>query len=544
MLATDFIYADIINEQQANKVAVTFLESQTSTNSLKAILHYKKVDQDGTVAFYVFNFLSYQGFVIVTGDDNIEPVIAYSTKSSFDISIAGNIGVSDWMNDVNEQVKSIKKQNLKADTRISNLWTEYLSGTYIPNMQSASVGPLLTTTWGQSKSGYPSYNSLCPFDTAASNQHCPAGCLATAMAQIMKYWNYPAHGSGSHGYSDNHGYQSANFGGTTYNWAQMPNVLTSTSTIDVDLLMYHCGVAVDMDYEANESGAFVYNFIYQDAEDGFVDYFNYSSSMYFMSRSYYEQSYGINSWISLLKSELDENRPILYRGEGSAGGHAWVCDGYNALDQFWMNWGWNGANNGFFSLSNLNPGNYAFNNDQGALLGIRPANLSACDSHWTLTGNQQNDYTWQASDYIHSNMNIYAGKNAAYTAQNQIILTPGFVVNQNAKFSAKIQPCITPRFGENISSDATEKVNDNNLSVYPNPFSNNVTIEFDLTKDDETTIKLFDLMGKELKTISKSFFAQGKHDITTDASELQAGIYFIVLQGSDFRKEQKIIKVN
>lgn len=544
MLTADLIHAAKISEQQANKVAVTFLESQTGNTSLKAILHYKKVDPDGTVAFYIFNFLAYQGFVIVTGDDNLEPVIAYSTESNFDIDIASQSGVSVWMSDIHEQVKSIMKQNLKADTRISNLWTAYSSGTLITNPQSASVLPLLTTKWNQSHTigGTAHYNSLCPFDVPA-NKNCVAGCTATAMAQIMKYWNYPAHGTGSHSYTDNHGVQSANFGATTYNWSQMPDSVSSSSTNDVDILMYHCGVAVETDYEANESSAYMLSgYFHTSAQEAYVDYFGYSSSIQGLCSWMFQP----NAWIALLKNELDEKRPIQYAGHGS-GGHTWVCDGYNALDQFHMNWGWGGGPNclnGYFSLTNLNPGGHDYNSTQQALIGIRPSALSDCDSYWNLTGNQNYDFTWQASDYINSNMTICAGMNAAYTAQNQIILTPGFHVYQNAIFTAKIQSCITTKNSEEPSPEVTMKGDDNNLSAYPNPFSDNMTIEFDLLKDDDATIKLFDIMGKEIKTISKSFFTQGKHNITTETADLPVGIYFVVLQSSDFSKEQKIIKVN
>ena len=541
LLAVDLIHAAQISEQQANKVAVTFLKSQTGNNSLKAVLHFKQVDPDGSVDFYVFNFIGFQGFVIVTGDDNLEPVIAYSTESSFDISSASKSGVSTWMSDIHGQVRSILKQNLQADTRISGLWSAYSNGTVILNPQTTAVAPLLTTTWDQTKIGSPSYNSLCPYDAAASNQRCLTGCTATAMAQIMKYWNYPAHGTGSHSYTDNHGVQSANFGATTYNWSQMPDVLTSSSTNDVDILMYHCGVSVEMDYEANFSGAYVLSgYFHTSAQDAYVDYFGYSSSIQGLCSWMFQP----NAWIALIKNELDEKRPVQYVGDGPAGKHTWVCDGYNASNQFHMNWGWGGSHDGYFSLTSLNPGTYSFNSTQQALIGIRPSALSSCDSYWNLSGSQHYDYMWQSSDYITSCMNILSNTHAAYTAENQIILTPGFRANLNSNFSAKIQPCITTKISENPSVKATGEEGDIHLSVYPNPFTDNLTIEFELSDEDNISVKLVDIMGNRIREISNSFRTKGRHNIRVNASDLPAGIYFVMLQGSGYKAERKIIKIN
>ncbi|MBK7684530.1 MAG: C10 family peptidase [Bacteroidetes bacterium] len=253
--------AESVGEEKANQVAVNFLQSTTGLTGLKAILNYKQIEPDGAIDFYVFNFDSPNAFVIVTGDDIFQPVIAYSTESVFDVSNVNQFGVSDWISDVQNQMREALKSNIKAEPRIAALWFAYISGSPIANPQAVAVTPLLTTTWDQSQdiSGSPHYNSLCPFNNNA-NARSLAGCVATAMAQIMKYWNQPAFGLGSHSYNCvnslsgyNYGLQSANFGATAYDWANMPNSVTSTSTNAIDILLYHCGVAVEMEYGLNLS---------------------------------------------------------------------------------------------------------------------------------------------------------------------------------------------------------------------------------------------------------------------------------------------------
>ena len=225
------------------------------------------------------------------------------------------------------------------------------------------------------------------------------------MAQIMKYWNYPAQGIGSHSYTPytrpDLGVQSANFGETTYEWANMPNQLSQSSTTTqinaIATLMYHCGVSVDMMYDiSSNGGSGAYS---NDIPYALVNYFNYKSTATYLTKS----SYTDNNWIALLKSELNAGRPIEYNGSGSGGGHAFVCDGYDNNNKFHFNWGWSGQNDGFFALTSLNPGSggsgggsYNFTNDQNAVIGIEPASTIAPPTNltYTLSGTQNVTLNW------------------------------------------------------------------------------------------------------------------------------------------------------
>src|SRR5665213_3647716 len=163
------------------------------------------------------------------------------------------------------------------------------------------------------------------------------------MAQIMRFWKYPTTGTGSSSYCDcgspnftsNYGTLNANYGATTYNWNNMPLNVTSANT-DVATFNYQCGVSVEMDYSPSGSGAQVidYGGGYPCAQISYVNYFGYDPSTI---QGHDKSSYSDTQWIALLKGDLDIGRPIQYVGaDPSAGGHTWVCDGYDANDNFHM----------------------------------------------------------------------------------------------------------------------------------------------------------------------------------------------------------------
>lgn len=324
--------------------------------------------------FYVFN-AGNKGFIIVAGDDAVTPVLGYSGESLFDPSrLAPNL--RKWLEGYQKEIRYAVAQQLKATPEIQSQWAVYQTGKSPKNLAkaTASVAPLMQTTWDQS----PYYNALCPYDSAANDQSV-TGCVATAMAQIMKYWNYPATGSGFHSYNHpSYGTLSANFGATTYSWAAMPNAVSSANTA-VATLMYHCGVSVDMVYSPSVSGAWVIENSptpSANSEVAFKTYFGYKSTLQGIERDSFTQT----QWVNLLKTELNASRPVLYDGFGTGGGHAFVCDGYDANDFFHFNWGWGGYFDGYFAVNALNPGGTGtgggtggYNSGQQAIVGIEPS---------------------------------------------------------------------------------------------------------------------------------------------------------------------------
>ena len=357
------IAAQQVDVRTAQTVAENFLaqhQFQKSGNDLAlyAVGTAETTQKSGeaTVCYYIFKAAN-TGFVIVSGDQRITPVLAYSVSNSFDTTDMSD-NLRGWLQNYRDEITySIRSEN-EAET-YAPLWKAYVENSLNElRKTTAEVSPLVVTQWNQRGP----YNNLCPYNDSVGYR-CPTGCLATAMAQILKFWNYPYRGVGSHSYTHKkYGLQSANFGSTIYDWNNMTNTYSSSSSDisrqAVSTLMYHCGVAVDMDYEYNGSGAFTLLSDEQINQMGLYDgrtalkrYFNCESVLGYARDNYY-----LDTWVTMLKNELSSGRPILYAGQGSGGGHAFVCDGFDSEGKFHINWGWGGSSDGYFVISALNPG--------------------------------------------------------------------------------------------------------------------------------------------------------------------------------------------
>lgn len=370
-------YAIPVAESTARLAGKNFIAKHVQAKDADAVLVKAYMDRSEThAAFYIYSVNGGQGFVIVSGDDAVQPILGYSVTDAFPIE---NMSpeVSYWLNNYNEQISDVIAGDKVASEVIAQKWDFLLSGAYNKTAnKGTAVEPLVTTKWDQGTY----YNDLCP-GTGFSKT--PTGCVATAMAQIMKYWNAPTTGSGSYSYTHGtYGALSADFGATSYDWGVMPNTLNSSSTEEsvdaVATLMYHCGVAVRMDYSPEGSGAQVIGWgTYPSALKAFKDYFGYKTTI----SGEYREDYTTEDWITMLKNEIDAGRPVLYAGfDLSFGaGHAFVFSGYDDEDMFHINWGWSGYYNGYFTVDDLNPdgtgiggGSGTYNDGQQALINIEP----------------------------------------------------------------------------------------------------------------------------------------------------------------------------
>jgi hypothetical protein len=336
----------------------------------------------GTDVAYFYIFSSKNSFVLVSADDAVIPVIGYGTEGPF---IATNISrnITGFFEDYNKQIDYVIKNNVAATSEIADSWGNLINNTAKKDAaRTTVVSALLSTTWDQS----PYYNDDCPYDVGAST-NCVTGCVATATAQVMKFWGWPAHGVGLHSYStSSYGTLSADFGSSTYSWSSMPNAVTSPNAA-VAKLMSDVGISVSMDYSPTESSAYVISSSTGTppycAEYALKTYFNYDPSLHGEARASYTDA----TWISMLKTDLDAGHPIIYAGVGSAGGHCFVFDGYDGSSNFHVNWGWSGTDNGYFAIDALNPtslgtggGAGGFNSDQAAVLGVKPNTTSIASS--------------------------------------------------------------------------------------------------------------------------------------------------------------------
>ncbi|MFH1005073.1 MAG: C10 family peptidase, partial [Bacteroidota bacterium] len=288
------LFASPVNKKDAELIAINYYKHRASS----AITDYSvsrviENQYQGTLTYYVFIFNA-GGFVMVSADDAAVPILGYSLENNF-LENNRPPNMEEWYNNYDKQIKYIVDNKIDNKEMIQE-WYSIRDNNFTRNIQA--VPALLSTTWGQGCN----YNTSCPADAAGSCGHCKTGCIATAMAQIMKYWNYPTKGTGSNSYTQSpYGTLSADFGATTYNWGSMPNNVTSSNTA-VATLMYHCGVGCNMKYGPNSSaGKFAKTLI------AFVNYFNYPyAECKDMSK------FTVSSWISMLKTELNASRPVFY----------------------------------------------------------------------------------------------------------------------------------------------------------------------------------------------------------------------------------------
>ncbi|MEI7723957.1 MAG: C10 family peptidase [Bacteroidota bacterium] len=309
------------------------------------------------------------------------------------------------------------------------------------------VAPLLQSRWGQGCL----YNAACPVDTAshATCLHVPAGSGAIAMAQLMKFYQYPAHGTGEHGYPHpKYGIQYANFGATNYTWSSMPDSLTSGND-GLANLIYQCGVAQDMNF-----GSVASTSSDSKIDSGFVKYFSYPSTAVWKSKS----DYGAADWVALLKAELDASHPLLYAGNNNLGNPIYfICDGYQTGDLFHFNWGLGGVDNGYYSPDNLTPASSGVLIAQRALFNLAPSvpvpdsyimnfenvpDFSLTFNDWTVKDVDQHD-TYGITGYSFPHQT----EPMAFLSFNPAQVTPSMASDQ------AMQPHSGLRFGACISSN-------------------------------------------------------------------------------------------
>ena len=324
---------------------------------------------------YVFNLENEGGFVVIAGDDNTEPVLAYSLEKPFPTTTMP-AHVRAWFRGYELEIK--QNSNAPKSQTASAQWQR------IMNAQTASdskelISQILNTLWDQS----PYYNEYCPFDSTM-NRRPPCGCTATATAQIMKAFNHPQQGYGQASYRHwKYGVLQADFGNTTYQWDTMPKKLdlysNQTQINAVAELIYHIGVGVKMAYHLNGSAGKTASYGYggEPSSENVLKY-NLGYSPYIWSA--FRIDYNLDDWKELMVNELRHGRPILYAGYDEVqSGHAFVLDGYNsANDRFHINWGWGGSYNAYYKLDNLTPSaannttDYNFNLFATATIGIEP----------------------------------------------------------------------------------------------------------------------------------------------------------------------------
>ena len=345
-IATLAMQAKTVTPAQALSEASQFCQTRVE----KGVMRAPKLNANMKIAYtnpdggyYVVNRGNGAGYVIVAGDDCSPMILGYSNSGDFDYNAIPDNKKS-WLNSYAKQVAASAKAGItyKAESTTDH----------------AKIANLLKTSWGQDAP----YNELCPYYylDSTSNKHCPTGCVATAMAQVLNYHQWPAQakGTGTAKYQKNVmqtvTLPSIDMSGDIFAWDKMLNKYDTlgTSTAEeraaVQLLMRDCGYSVDMVYENSSSGASSMR-----VPIALIENFGYDKSAHSVARDWYTAA----QWDSIVYKELSTNGPVLYRGSTEANeGHQFVCDGYNGDGYYHFNWGWNGlADDDYFLLSALNP---------------------------------------------------------------------------------------------------------------------------------------------------------------------------------------------
>lgn len=363
VIAMGAAFAAPVRVDQAKSLGMKYVQHSLGVKAADLTLAYTKSCDSGVDALYVFNFD--HGYVIVSADDRAYPILGYCSDVEFNPDNLPE-GLRYYLGHYARQIQFAIDENLAVDPEVAEQW--YLldkEGIIMRTRSNRAVEPLLQTTWDQ---GYP-YNYYAPAcNNYWTGNHCYAGCVATSMSQVMKYWNWPETGTGEHSYSTSSygGTLSANFGETTYNWSVMTNSLGSSvnaAAQAIALLMYHCGVAVDMDYAPDGSGSHT-----EDVPDAVVNYFRYGTCVNLK----YREDFSRSAWEDMLIASFDRGIPVMYSGTDEEGGHAFNCDGYNDQRYFHFNWGWSGSFNNYYQIDALNTGNGTFNLNQRVVFDMIP----------------------------------------------------------------------------------------------------------------------------------------------------------------------------
>lgn len=346
-------HAKDITPQAASQAAIKAMQKQVPhfSGNVQSItpIFYENVK-----VYYAINFEP-KGWVLIAADDAVSPILGYSPNGAFTIQNMSD-NCSGWLSNYSDEISRVIRQ----DNSIQhNGWKELNKISAVTRAADDEVAPLITVNWNQSKP----YNKYCPSN---SSGQAIVGCVAVAMAQAMTVCQYPQRPSGEYSYSSpNYGTQYINYNQEpVYNW----NAILSgaNNKDDVARLLWHCGVSIDMNYGVDGSGtqsSYIATALRRN--------FGYTESVKYYSRSGYS-----GDWKSLIVNELKGGRAVCYSGADlkKGYGHCFNLDGYDGNNMFHVNWGWGGANNGYFPLDGLKDAtmDMDYTAQQGVVIGIRP----------------------------------------------------------------------------------------------------------------------------------------------------------------------------
>lgn len=372
LLSVGQLLANPVDVNTAKNIGEKYVRN--NMQSLRSFQNSKHVltisDDKGNACLYIFN-VEDKGYYIVSADDRAKPILAYSDEGCIDVN---NIlpAMAYYLEHYKNAISYAIVNNLPAESAIVDEWNSVKTrGVVSERTVGSSVEPLVDLLWNQV---YP-YNYFCPTENGGPGGHAYVGCAADVMAMIMKYWNYPEKGNGSHSYiPEGYPIQTVCFSEATYDWDNMPvQIFTTSPKKEIEAiaeLMYHCGVSIDMKYGSTASSGYS-----EMVPNAMKKYFYYTENM----RHLYRDQHELGEWEKLLRDNLNQGFPVFYAGTSQlSGGHAFLCDGYTEDGYFHFNWGWSGALNGNFAIDALNPTGADYNVNQRAIFDVIPDYAHKC----------------------------------------------------------------------------------------------------------------------------------------------------------------------
>lgn len=380
------------------------LVESPDTLTLYATRSFVADNGDKIACFYIFNCAD-RAFILMGADDRCVPVLGYSANGSFDETNAPE-NMRSWIEEYRQSIEAGIRADIPENPETLKRWKQLLTGGPVTAPKSDDY--LLETTWEQGNG----YNNYCP---TMNGQHVVVGCVATAMAQIIRYWRYPSRGFGRTSYGHSvYGILAVDFDTTDYDYSLMPvKIRRSTPMSQRDMisrLCYHCGVTVKMEYQhaGHTSGSGAQS---SRVPTG-LKHFGYTDTR-FLDRTMYNDSV----WGNLMRTEIDARRPVYYSGSSNDGGHAFVLDGYNTDSLYHFNWGWGGSSDGFYTLTTM----VGFVYSHQAVINIHP---SGWDGHLTVF-HISPDGSGNGTSWEQANNNIAAAAQLALLNKSELWMKEG-----------------------------------------------------------------------------------------------------------------------
>ena len=475
-----------VDRQTALAAGSHFMQRKGLIKSTDKLEPYEGLMPTGTEkSLYIFNYYTI-GFVIVSADDRCRPILGYSMNGSYDLAKAPD-NMTAWMEECGSTIRAGIEANLPENKDALKAWEDLLRQTPAPTPQAKSDSYLLTSTWEQGSG----YNNYCP---TMNGQHVVMGCVATAMAQIIRYHGKPSRGFGHKSYRHTvYGTLAVDFDTTDYDYSLMPDrIRRSSSSSQKDMvsrLCYHCGIVVKMEYQhaghTSGSGAHTTSVV-----EGLA-HFGYTDAKYYSRNNMNNDSL----WAAMIHEEIDNRRPIEYSGFGNDGGHAFVLDGYNEDDQYHFNWGWGGYADGFYTLTTM----AGFTNSHEMVVNIFPSGWDGHLSHFLVAPDSDGDGTsWE-----NANSNIGAAIKLNKLVERDIWLKEGtYYGDTSAQYAYSATNAATMIGGfagtESISSQR-------DAANHPTIFDGQATrclLNADVSSSSNRTLKIYDIILQNGYSIS------------------------------------------